>query len=406
MLSVLPRAAAAALGRHLRIMPAVVLTGARQTGKTTLAQNLPPGRRRFETLDDFETERRAAHEPHSLLGGALPVTLDEVQREPKLLRAVKTEIDRRRTPGRFLLAGSANLLLMRRVSESLAGRASHLDLWPMTRREQRGEGSPGAWDDLLDTADGDWFDLLGDRLGPRVDWRAWARRGGFPTPAVHLRTADDRAVWFEAYLRTYLQRDLSDLAEVGRLPDFRKLMHLSAARLGQQVHQTSLSRDCALSQPTVGRYLNLLETSYQLVRLRAYATNRGKRVLRTPKLYWGDTGVALHLAGNPVPDGAHFENLVLLDLLVWRASRSGPAEVFYWRTTTGEEVDFVIESDGRLLPVEVKATAHPRPRDARGLLAFRDQYGDASRYGLLLHTGESLRWLSGEVLAAPWWTVI
>lgn len=404
--SVLPRAAAATLGQHLRVMPAVVLTGARQTGKTTLAQNLPSGRRRFETLDDFETARRARHEPHSLLGGKIPVTLDEVQREPRLLLAVKTEIDRQRTPGRFLLAGSANLLLMRRVSESLAGRASYLDLWPMTRREQRGEGSAGAWDDLLGAADGDWFDLLNDRRGPRVDWRATARRGGFPAPAVHLRTANDRAVWFDAYLRTYIERDLSDLAEIARLPDFRKLMELVAARLGQQMDQTSLSRAGALSQPTVGRYLNLMETSYQLVRLRAYTANRGKRLVKKPKLYWGDTGVALRLAGNPAPNGAHLENLVLQDLLVWRDARPDRAEVFYWRTAMGDEVDFVIEADRRLLPVEVKATTHPGPRDARGLHAFRDAYGESARAGLLLHGGEELRWLSGEVLAAPWWTVI
>lgn len=239
-----------------------------------------------------------------------------------------------------------------------------------------------------------------------MDWRATARRGGFPAPAVHLRTATDRAVWFDAYLRTYIERDLSDLAEIARLPDFRKLMELVAARLGQQADQTSLSRASALSQPTVGRYLNLMETSYQLVRLRAYTANRGKRLVKRPKLYWGDTGVALRLAGNPTPNGTHLENLVLQDLLVWRDTRPDRAEVFYWRTATGEEVDFVVETDRRLLPVEVKATTHPRLRDARGLLAFRDAYGESARAGLLLHGGEELRWLAGEVLAAPWWTVI
>lgn len=387
-------------------MPAVVVTGARQTGKSTLAQELAPGRRRFLSLDDLDLVEAARHDPEALLGGNQPITLDEVQREPDLLHAVKHAIDRRRQPGKFLITGSANLLLMRQVSESLAGRASYLTLWPMTRREQRGLGRGGIWEALLGAPDEEWLDLIAAHPSEPVDWRALARRGGFPLPALHLESDQDRAIWFEGYVRTYLERDLQQISSISALPDFRRLMRASCLRMGQLVNQTELGRDVALPQPTVHRYLNLLETSYLLVRLPAYAVNRTKRLIKSPKLYWGDTGVALHLTQEAEPGGAHLENLVLNDLLTWRDARLDRAEVFYWRTSTGEEVDFVVETGDRLLPIEVKATERPRLRDIAHLRAFRAEYGDKARAGLLLHTGATLEWLAPDVLAAPWWSVL
>lgn len=402
----LPRLVTRSLLDRLRVMPAVVVTGARQTGKSTLVQDLVPGGRSYFSLDDLDVVDAARRDPEALVGGSRPVTLDEVQREPDLLHAVKRAIDKERKPGRFLLTGSANLALMRKVSESLAGRASYLTLWPMTRREQRGLGRCGLWDDLLATRDQHWLDLLAAQPDEPEDWRALARRGGFPTPAVHLSKAADRAVWFDGYVRTYLERDLQALSAVAALPDFRRLMRAACFRLGQLLNQTELGRDVALPQPTVHRYLNLLETSYVLVRLPAYAVNRTKRLIKSPKLYWGDTGVALHLAEGVEPNGAHLENLVLQDLLAWRDARLERAELFYWRTTIGEEVDFVIEAGGRLLPIEVKASGRPRLGDARHLRTFRAEYGRKARAALLLHTGKTLEWIAPDVLAVPWWRVL
>jgi predicted AAA+ superfamily ATPase len=394
-----------ALSDRLRVMPAVVVTGARQTGKTTLVQGLSPGERRYYSLDNLDVLDAARRDAEALLGGAQPVTLDEVQREPALLLAVKRAIDRKRRPGQFLLTGSANLLLMRQVSESLAGRASYLTLWPMTRREQAGLGRCGVWEELLETPDQEWLDLLAAQPDQSEDWRALARRGGFPTPALHLRTARDRTVWFDGYVRAYLERDLQELSSIAALPDFRRLMRAACLRLGQLLNQTELGRDVALAQPTVHRYLNLLETSYLLVRLPAYAVNRTKRLIKAPKLYWGDTGIALHL-GSDEPGGAHLENVVLHDLLAWRDARLDGAEVFYWRTAIGEEVDLVIEAAGQLLPIEIKANGRPRLADTKPLRVFRSEYGKKARAALLLHTGNTLEWLTVDVLAAPWWRVL
>jgi len=387
-------------------MPAVVVTGARQTGKSTLAEQLVPGARRYATLDDLDVLDVARRDPEALVGGTQPITLDEVQREPDLLRAVKRAIDRDRKPGRFLLTGSANLLLMRQVSESLAGRASYLTLWPMTRREQRGLGQCGRWEELFATPDAEWRDLLSDEKESAEDWRMLARRGGFPTPTLELSMASDRRIWFDGYVRTYLERDLQDLAAISALPDFRRLMRAACLRIGQLVNQTELGRDVALPQPTVHRWLNLLETSYLLVRLPAYAVNRTKRLIKAPKIYWGDTGVAMQLAETEEPEGAHLENLVLHDLLAWRDARIERAELGYWRTSIGEEVDFVIETGGRLLPIEVKSTARPRIGDSAHLRTFRAEYGKKARAGLLLHTGNTIEWLAPDVLAAPWWRVL
>jgi predicted AAA+ superfamily ATPase len=402
----LPRLVGEALAQRLRVMPAVVVTGARQTGKSTLAEELVPGTRRYASLDDLDVLDAARRDPEVLLGGPGPVTLVEVQREPSLLNAVKRAIDRDRTPGRFLLTGSANLLLMKRVSESLAGRASYLTLWPMARREQRGLGRCGRWEELLATPDAEWRDMLTDEAESAEDWRALARRGGFPTPSLELTSVEDRAIWFDGYVRTYLERDLQELSAVGDLPDFRRLMRAACLRLGQLVNQTELGRDVALPQATVHRWLNLLETSYILVRLPAYAVNRTKRLIKSPKLYWGDTGVALHLASPGDAGGEHLENLVLGDLMAWRDARLERAELGYWRTAAGEEVDFVIETGGKLLPIEIKASARPRLADAAHLRSFRAEYGKKARAGLLLHTGSSLEWLAPDVLAAPWWRVL
>src|SRR5437773_921677 len=406
-MTVLPRLAAAALAHAASVMPVTVVTGARQTGKSTLVRDLAPaGERPYFALDDLDVLEQASDAPDDLVARAERLTLDEVQRAPQVLLAVKRAVDRRRRAGRFLLTGSTNLLLMHQVSETLAGRATYLTLWPMTRREQIGMGRGGIWQELLDAKDDEWPDVVAaQRIAPE-DWRALARRGGYPVPSLELHSDDSRTTWFAGYAQTYLERDLRDLSAVTSLPDLRRLMRAVCLRLGQLVNQTELGRDVALPQPTVRRYLNLLETSYLLVGLPAYAVNRTKRLIKSPKLYWGDTGVAMHLAGGNEPGGAHLENLVLHDLLAWRGARLDSAEVFYWRTAIGEEVDFVIEAGGKLLPIEVKATGRPRLGDAMHLRTFHAEYGEQAHAGLLLHTGSTLEWLAPNVLAVPWWKVL
>lgn len=402
----LPRLVSPTLASLLGATPAVVVTGARQVGKTTLAKALTPGTREYYPLDDLDVLDLARRNPTDLLSGPLSVTFVEVQREPDFLHAVKRAIDEQRIPGRFLLTGSANLSLMRRVSETLAGRASYLTLWPMTRREALGSGAGSSWGQLLTSPAERWREILAEGAGCPQDWREIALRGGFPTPALSLRSRTDRAIWFDGYVQTYLERDLRDLSAVASLPDFRRLMRAASLRVGQLLNQTELGRDIASPQPTVRRHLNLLEASYQLIKLPPYSVNRTKRLIKSPKLYWGDTGVALHLSQEGIPRGAHLENMVLLDLLSWRDSQQDSPEIFYWRTTTGEEVDFVIEANGQLIPIEVKSTTRPGFKDSANLRLFRAQYPENCIAGLVLHAGDELNWIAPNILAAPWWSVM
>lgn len=388
-------------------MPVVAVTGARQVGKSTLVRDLlPPSHdRTYLTLDDLDVLEQARAAPDDLLGRARRLTLDEVQRAPDLLLAVKRDVDRRRQPGRFLLTGSANLLLLRHVADTLAGRAAYLGLWPMTRREQLGLGRAGVWSDLLAAADAQWPDIISRQdVGPE-DWRRLARRGGYPVPALELADDQARNVWFAGYTRTYLERDVQQLSSIASIPDLRRLMRALCLRLGQLLNQSEIGRDLGLPQPTIHRWLNLFETSYQLIRLPAYSVNRTKRLMKSPKAYWADTGLALFLAGTE-PTGAALENLVLGDLLAWRDAGVERADVMYWRATTGEEVDFVVEADGALLPIEIKSSARPRVHDGAHIQTFQHEYGKAARAGLVLHTGTALGWLAPRVLAAPWWRVL
>jgi predicted AAA+ superfamily ATPase len=348
---------------------------------------------------------RAVRAPEAFLRDTGRLTLDEVQRAPELLLAVKRAVDDERRPGRFLLTGSANLLLMKRVSETLAGRAVYLTLRPMTRLELLGRGASGLWSELFRRGDDAWPELLRTR-GHHEDWKEAVRRGGYPVPAHHLQRAPERALWHAGYTQTYLERDLRHLSAVDSPPSFRRLMRAACLRIGNLVSQTELGRDVGMPQPTVSRHPDLLEVSYLLVRLPAFSVNRTSRLIKTPKLYWSDTALALHLAGEDDPRAAHLENLVLGDLLAWSSSLLDAPQVTYWRTASGREVDFVVEWNGRLLPIEVKATERPRTSEADGVRAFREEYGSRVRAGLVLHTGDAVTWLADGVLAAPWWSVL
>ena len=388
-------------------MPVTVVAGARQTGKSTLARQASAlSRHAYVSLDDLGVRDRARNEPEALVRQSPQMILDEVQREPDVLLAVKQVVDEGRSAGRFVLTGSANLLLMSSVSESLAGRAAYLTLWPMTRREQLGLGRAGCWSDLLEAPPVGWLDALQASPPATEPWQVAARRGGYPTPAVGLELPEDRRLWLEGYTVTYLERDLQVLARIEQLASFRRLMRVVGLRLGSLQNQADLARDVAMSPTTAQRYLDLLETSFQLVRIPAFSVNRTKRLVKSPKLYFSDTALALHLSGETEPRGAHLENMILCDLLAWRSARVDGTSILHYRTTKGAEVDFLIETPRSVLPIEVKAARSVRTGDARHLETFLDEYPDLAPAGLLLYTGERAFWISKRVLAAPWWMAI
>jgi predicted AAA+ superfamily ATPase len=394
------------LAEAVALAPVVVVTGARQTGKSTLVRAPAVlGGRLYVTLDDAGALEQARKAPDDLVRRAAALVIDEVQRAPSLLLAVKRAADEERSPGRFVLTGSANLLAMQTVADSLAGRATYLTLGPLTRREQLGFGDAGGWTHFMKADLRDWPALLRESVAPPEPWRDLAQRGGYPVPAYHLQAPRARAQWFDGYVRTFLERDVVDLAAVQHAADLRRLMRAAALRVGGLLNQADLARDIGLPPSTAQRYLHLLEASHHLVLVPAFAVNRTKRLTKAPKVYWSDPGLALHLSGEHEVRGAHLENIVAADLMAWREAQVHRPEVLHWRTSKGAEVDFVIEQPDALLAIEVKAAAQVGPRDAQHLTTFLEEYPEA-RGGLVLYDGEDVFWLRERVLAVPWWKVM
>ncbi len=386
--------------------PVVVLTGARQVGKSTFLLN----QKFFDSwkyinLDDFNVLEQAESEPLSLWKNTDNIILDEVQKVPKLLSAVKQTVDKNRQSKRFLLSGSANLLLMEKVSESLAGRATYLYLYPMTQGEMEGRKKP---DILSDLFNGELPEEGKIEDGKQKDIYSLMLKGFMP-PLLTLKGKDEYLKWWEGYVTTYLERDLRQLSQIESLPDFKRVMEAVALRSGQLINQTEISRDVKVSQPTVHRYINLLETTCHLRRIPAYSKNRTKRLIKSPKFYFIDPGLANYLCGNynkknlkkTKEAGRIFESLVLLHLTVLCEMMVPGASIYYWRTASGQEVDFVIEHGKKLIGIEVKLSETAHYKDTANLRIFMDEYPETI-VGVLVYTGNVVKYLGENLIAVPW----
>lgn len=403
-LNYIPRWLAPQFRRAVAEHPVVVLTGARQVGKSTLLRHEEPTRKwKYVTLDNLETLRQGERDPAGLWAGADHVILDEVQRLPGILSAVKLAVDERPRKMRFVLSGSANLLLMKHVSESLAGRAVYLTLLPMTSGEIHRKDPPAVIEGLL----GGKFPKEQSTSQALNPISLIAR--GFMPGLLALSSAESRTRWWEGYTATYLERDLRQLSQVESLSDFRTVMEILALRCAQVVNQTNVARDSHVSQATVHRYLNLLETTGLIDRLPAFARNRTTRLIKAPKLHWIDPALAAYLGGlhdeaaitASREAGALFENLIFHHLKALAGTFTPKLRLYYWRTMNGHEVDFVLESGRRAIAIEIKLTDSPNSTDCRGLEAFLKDHPDACA-GILIHTGKKATRLGTKIMALPW----
>jgi len=394
-----PREVSSAIAHAMKNMPVVVIAGMRQTGKSTLLLNQPELRgRKYLNFEDFAVLEAARNNPESLLAGEEQFSIDEAQKFPEILTVIKREVDRDRNPGKFLLTGSANFLLLKNISESLAGRAVYLTLQPFTRRETVGatDSTPalthfmkhGAFP-AVKTPPVRWTDIL---------------KGGMPS--VCLGEAPDHRLWFQGYEQTYLERDIRALSQVADLVIFRHLLQLAALRNGQILKQSELARDAKLNAMTTTRYLSLLEISFVIRRLPPYLRNPSSRLIKSPKLYFSDSGLAAHLAGQDESaasgpfSGALLECYVLQNLEGILTVHSPGARIYYWHVQGRHEVDFIVETGLVTIAIEIKNSSRWKDSDLSGLKAFLATT-PSCQAGILAYTGSCIVSLGDKLWAVP-----
>lgn len=383
-----------------------MLGGARQVGKSTLAQQLARLRGgQYLTLDDPVVAELARTDPSALVSGAGGFTvIDEVQSAPALFPALKREVDRHPVPGRFLLTGSANVFMLPTAAESLAGRMEVLALEPLSQSEI--EASPH---NLVDALFGHapWA----RRTVPtdRADLTRRIVSSGFPE-ALARAEPQRRDAWFAAYLASLLQRDVRDYANIEGLHDMPRLLSLLAARVGSLLNMAEVSRATGIAHSTLRRYLTLLEALFIVQPLPAWSTNLGKRLVKAPKMHLIDAGLSAHLRGHAdaaalalSPQlGPLLETFVVQELRRHLRWADTAATAWHFRTAAGQEVDLVLEAPGpRIVGVEVKASASITQGDFSGLRELANAAGKAFVRGVVLYTGEQLMAFEDKLWAVP-----
>lgn len=405
----IPRTMEATLGRAVRTFPAVVVTGPRQSGKTTLLKHGWGKTHRFVSLENPVTRDYALHDPVGFFkDNPPPLILDEIQYVPQLLSFIKEFIDGKRTPGQWLMTGSQGFSVMKNVSQSLAGRVAVLSLTPFSAREL--SGGPEQAVPLGKWLEGIFHGTGGGPAGQKegLSLGRWLLRGGYPEPALNTKT--DLALWCSSYIQTYLERDLRSILNVGELSAFGGFLKLCAARTGQVLNLSDLARDSGISVPTAKNWISALEASYILFTLPPYFKNFGKRVIKAPKLYFWDTALAAFLMGIESTEGVLkgpaagplFETAVVAAFRKAFLNRGESSRLYYWRSREGLEVDLVIEQEARLYPVEIKSSSTINAHQASGLAKWMKLEGSSAGQGLIVANVEKPTGVVPGIRAVPW----
>ncbi len=367
----IPRAALSTVAEMARSFPCVMVTGARQVGKSTMLKQIMPADMRYISLDDFRLLKRAKEDPIGFLNEmGTPLCIDEVLYAPDLLRAVKLKVDETDTPGMYWLTGSQRFHMMKGVSESLAGRVGIVELCTLSQQEASRETAAPAFFPTLERMK----ELTPDRRSCDINelyTRIW--RGGYP--ALHRDLNRNLNHYFDSYLQSYLERDVQALTQVGDKSAFLTLMQSVAARTGQQLVYADLAQDAGISPKTAKSWVSILEASGIITLLQPYHTNTIKRLSKTPKLYFMDTGLCAWLCNWPTPatlqggamSGAILETWVFGQLYRALGNRGMRSRLSYYRDSNGAEVDFLLEHEGKIYPMEVKRNSNPTAADLKAV---------------------------------------
>ncbi len=387
----------------LKKFSVIVVSGARQVGKSTMLLNEFPDYKYF-TMDDFDTIDLIKNDPMLIFNQNDRIIIDEAQKFPELFNIIKIVVDRFKNK-RILISGSSNLLLMKNISESLAGRAIYFELLPFTIGEYHNNLIPQNFLSLINNE----IDFKKSEL--KIDVFELLLKGFMPSNILEDEI-ENIPLWFDGYVKTYLERDLRQLSQIESLIDFRRLMQLLALRTGNILKQSDLVKDSQLSPATVSRYVKLLEVSNIIERVPSYFNNKGKRLIKSPKIFYIDPGLAIFLSGYFDKDslkrareiGGFFETMIFLHLKSLCSILKPQAKLYYWRTVSGSEVDFVIEYGRKIIPIEVKFSHNIKVKDVKNMLKFIEIYPETN-YGVVLYNGNEFKFLHSKVIALPWWWI-
>ncbi|MGE0831694.1 MAG: ATP-binding protein [Simkaniaceae bacterium] len=387
--------------RALEDTSVVFINGPRQSGKSTLAHHFAKKECVYITLDDLLELEAAKSSPQSFLDrNAERIIIDEIQRVPELFLAIKEKVDKKRIPGQFLLTGSANILLLPNLSDSLAGRMEILTLYPLSRYEIQKKP----------------FDLITALFNaplkiPKNEERSPHRmiQGGFPE--VHNRKDSQRqAAWFQSYLTTILERDVRDLSQIEGLTRLPNLLKLLATRSGNLLNFDELSRSCGIPSTTLKRYFTLIQTVFMVHLLPPYFSHLEKRLVKSPKVYLSDTGILSYLLGldlkgiqkNQKSWGSAVETFVVNELIKQATWSDLSVQLYYYRNFSGMEVDLILESrDGKIIAIEIKAKVEVNINDFRGLKHFKETFKDRFIHGYVFYLGEKQVPFDKDLTALP-----
>ena len=375
------------LKKAAKEFPAVIITGPRQAGKTTLLKHVFKDSYQYVSLEPPDLRVAANSDPRGFIElYPAPVIFDEIQYAPELFFYIKEKIDEDRDRyGQYILTGSQNVLLLEQVSETLAGRAAILKLLPLSYAEKIGAAQkPFPWEQAHNQA---------HPLSIKETWTHMLI-GGYPELTEHPKK--DSSLWHSSYIQTYLERDVRNLRQIGDLTQFQVFLRALAARSAHLFAVSEIAKDIGVSVNTIKSWLAILEATYQIIIVRPYYANIGKRLVKMPKVYFTDVGTLCYLTGLKDIDhlssgplaGAAFETYVVSEVYKRLASRGIDPLLYFWRTSTGVEVDLLVEDQNRLIPIEVKATATPKPQMAKPMASLKQDISTKVEKGFIIHLGD------------------